>query len=144
MGCQVEMPGGREGDVYTVEPRRPKIGKKPREKNSSVLDTEDALWQYNVYPSDHIGRPARADSKLSLILQAEAGCQHPVHEGAPGGLEEQRSGGSYRAYSTRQISVVVEDLLESPREPGGTRELRAKALQCNEPFQDRGPKLYSE
>lgn len=58
-------------------------------------------------------------------------------------LEEQRLGGSYRAYSTRQISVVVEDLLESPREPGGTRELRAKVLQCNETFQDRGPKLYS-
>lgn len=85
VGCQVEIPGGREGNVYTVDPRRPKIGKKPREKNSSVLDTVDALWQYNVYPSDHIGRPTSANSKSSLILQAEAGCQHPVHEGAPGG-----------------------------------------------------------
>lgn len=37
-------------------------------------------------------------------------------------LEEQRSGG----YSTRLIAVVVEDLLESPRGPGGTSELRAK------------------
>lgn len=49
-------------------------------------------------------------------------------------------GGYYSTVLTREILVAVEHLLESPRKPGGTRELRAKTSKCKEPFGDSGPK----
>jgi hypothetical protein len=55
-----------------------------------------------------------------------------------------RHGGSYNAVLTREIPVVVEGLLESPRNSGGTNKLRAEAFGYKEPFQDRGPKPVSQ
>ena len=55
-----------------------------------------------------------------------------------------RHSGSYNAVLTREKPVVMEGLLESPRNSGATNDLRPKAFRCKEPFQDSGPKPVSQ